>query len=265
MGALTRYARVLGIQLRASLSISMQYRFDFLVEGGLAVFWAVVALVPILVVFQQPRSIGGWSFEESLVVLGWFTLLRGVLEGAVNPSLTAVVNHVRKGTLDFVLLKPADAQFLVSTGGFEPWRVFDGLSALAIWGYAFTRLGRWPTPGAVAASLVLLLASVVLLYSIWIVVVSMAFFAVRVDNLTYLFNSIFDAARWPSSVFKGALRVVFTYVFPLALMTTVPAEALLGRLDGAATAGALGGAAVFAFVARQVWKASITRYTSAGG
>ena len=48
-----------------------------------------------------------------------------ILEGAVSPSLTAVVEHIRKGTLDFVLLKPADAQFLVSTAKFEPWRVVD--------------------------------------------------------------------------------------------------------------------------------------------
>jgi ABC-2 type transport system permease protein len=29
-----------------------------------------------------------------------------------------VMDHIRKGTLDFVLLKPADAQFLVSTARF---------------------------------------------------------------------------------------------------------------------------------------------------
>ena len=59
------------------------------------------------------------------MVVGWFTLLHAVLEGAVSPSLTAVVEHVRRGTLDFVLLKPADAQFLVSTAKLEPWHIVD--------------------------------------------------------------------------------------------------------------------------------------------
>ena len=31
--------------------------------------------------------VAGWSFEQALVVVGWFTLLKGVLDGAVNPSL----------------------------------------------------------------------------------------------------------------------------------------------------------------------------------
>ena len=124
-GRVRRYLTLLGIQVRASLAVAMQYRVDFLVQGGLALFWTSWSLVPILVVYGQRASIAGWSFEEALVVIGWFTVMKGVLEGAVNPSLAAVVEHIRKGTLDFVLLKPADAQFLVSTAKFAPWRSLD--------------------------------------------------------------------------------------------------------------------------------------------
>ena len=86
---------------------------------------------------------------------------------------------------------------------------------------------------------------------------------VKVDNLSFLFSSIFDAARWPVSVFRGAWRVIFTAVIPLALMTTWPALALLGRLDLRTAAAAVLGAAVFSVLARLVWLRSIARYTSA--
>src|SRR5574342_476883 len=200
-----RYLRLLGVQFRASATVAMQYRLDFLVEGGLAVFWMAWSLAPLLVVFGHRQEVAGWSFPEALVVIGWFTLMKGVLEGAVNPSLVAVVEHIRKGTLDFVLLKPADSQFLVSTAKFEPWRVLDLLGALAI----------------------------------------------------------FAAARWPVSVFRGVWRVIFTAVIPLALMTTWPALALLGRLDLRTAAMAVLGAALFSGLARLVWLRSIARYTSA--
>src|SRR4051812_22648894 len=211
----------------------MQYRFDFVFNGLKALFWLAVTLVPLRVVFSQRAEVAGWTWPESLVVLGWFALLKAVLEGSVSPSLTAVVEGVRTGALDFVLLKPADAQFLVSTARFEPWRAIDAAGALGILGYAFFLLGRWPRPGHVLIALVLLLVAVLLLYSLWILVVSASFWVVRVDNLSYLFGSIFDAGRWLLSVFNRALRIVFTFVFPLALMTTYPAEALLGRLDAA--------------------------------
>ncbi len=258
-----RYLRLLGVQFRASAAIAMQYRVEFLVEGLLGLFWAFWSLVPLLVLFDHRTSVAGWNFAESLVVIGWFALMKGVLEGAVNPSLVSVVEHIRKGTLDFVLLKPADAQFLVSTAKFEPWRVIDLFGALAIFGYAFHKLGRWPEPAHVAAALLLLVCAAWILYSLWILVVSAAFFVVKVDNLSFLFSSIFDAARWPVSVFRGGWRFVFTFVVPLAIMTTYPAEALLGRLAPGRGLAALGGAAVFGLFARVVWKQSIRRYTSA--
>jgi ABC-2 type transport system permease protein len=263
----TRYAGLFGVQLRMSTVAAMQYRVDFVVRGFIAFLWSALTLIPLLVVFGVRKQVAGWSFPEALVVVAWFTLLRAVLEGAVSPSLTAVVEHVRKGTLDFVLLKPADAQFLVSTAKFEPWRVVDVAGAVVVFAYAFSKLGRWPSPGQVAASLLFLALAVVILYSIWILVVSAAFWVVKVDNLSYLFGSLFDVGRWPidvlRGVWRGTLTIVFTVVFPVALMTTYPALALLGRLDTRTAALALTGGLVFSVVSRRVWRRALAMYTSA--
>ncbi|MGA9521538.1 MAG: ABC-2 family transporter protein [Myxococcaceae bacterium] len=260
---LLRYLRLLWIQLRASLLMSVQYRYDFLIDGAISVFWTLTALAPLIVVYDQRQEIAGWSFGEALLVIGWFTLLQAVLEGAINPSLVSVVEHIRKGTLDFVLLKPADAQFLVSTAKFLPWRVTNVIAAGAIFVYAFQRIGTAPTALQLGAALLLFITSVAILYSLWILTVSAAFYVVKIDNLTYLFQSIFDAARWPSSIFPTGLRLLFTFVIPLALMTTFPASAMLGRLEVMDIALPIAGAIVFSAFSRMVWLRSIGRYTSA--
>jgi len=241
-----------------SMLLAMQYRSDFLLDGVIEIFSAATALIPLLVVFRARPLLAGWTFGESLLVTGWFFLLQGVIEGAINPSLSSVIEHIRKGTLDFVLLKPADAQFLLSTARFQPWRATNVLTALVIFGAGFSRLGRLPS-----VSGVMLLVSVMLLYSLWILTVSAAFHVVRVDNLTYLFASIFDAARWPSSVFRGALRLLFTFVIPLAVMTTFPAQALLGSLPGSHVLLAAAGAGALFSLSRWVWLRSLADYTSA--
>jgi ABC-2 type transport system permease protein len=260
-----RYFRLLGVQLRASLLVGMQYRADFLLDGFVEVFWMATAMVPLLVVYRGHARVGHWSFGEALMVLGWFTLLQGVLEGAINPSLAAVVDHIRKGTLDLVLVKPADAQFLVSTSRFQPWRSINVLTALFIFVWGFTQLGRAPTALSIATAAVMMLAAVTVLYSLWILTVSCAFYVVRIDNLTHLFSAIFDAARWPVDVFRGFVRIAFTFIIPLALMTTYPAQALLGTLRPQTLASALAGAAAIFALSRAVWRVSIARYTSAGG
>ncbi len=258
-----RYLRLLSTQLRISFAMAAVYRWDFLVSGTLAILWTLMGLVPLYVAFRATSSIGGWTYESALVVVGWFTLLKGLLDGAVNPSLTAVVDQIRTGTLDFVLIKPADAQFLVSTARFEPWKIIDVVAALGIEAWAFIALGRWPAPSGVLLAFGLLAVAVVVLYSVWILVIAAAFWVVRLDNLAYLFNSLFDFARWPVTIFRGIYRLVFTFVIPLAVMTTYPAQALLGTLTRATTASSLLGSLVFIVAARLVWTRAISHYTSA--
>lgn len=263
MATLGRYLTLLGVQLRLSAQLAMQYRADFFVGGVMALFWLFWNLVPMLVIWSKRPTIAGWSLPEAVLVVAWFTLLRALLEGAVQPSLMNVIEHIRKGTLDFVLLKPADAQFLVSTARFEPWRAVDALGAAGMVVWALGRLGQAPDVGAIAVAAILTVAAAALLYAMAILVISAAFWVVRVDNLIYLFSSIFDAARWPVTVFRGAWRVLFTFVIPLAVMTTYPALALLGRLELETAALALAGSAAFALGARLAWVRAVGHYTSA--
>lgn len=243
----------------------MQYRVDFFIDALMSLFWTASALVPLLVLFGDRQTVVGWTWAEALVVVAFFTFLKGVLDGGIQPALQNVVEQIRKGTFDFVLLKPADTQLLVSTSRFEIWKAADVIGGMVLLGWALSQLGRWPGPLEIASTVALLVAAVAILYSLWILVVSLAFFVVKIDNLSYLFSSIYDAARWPSSVYRGILSFVFTFVIPLAVMTTFPALSILGRLETIPFVSALVGAFAFSWVARQVWKKAIGRYTSAGG
>ena len=258
-----RYLRLLALQLRMSLSLSAQYRWDFLLQGGLVLVWTFLGLVPLYVALHSRPPVEGWSYEQALVVVGWFTIMTGVIYGAVNPSLTAVVEHIRKGTLDFVLMKPADAQFLVSTAKFEPWRVVDVFTGVGIIVWAFALMKTAPAISSVAVAIGLLAVSIAVLYSICILAVAVAFWVVRLDNLTYLFNSLLDFGRWPVEIFRGVVRLFFTFVIPIALMTTYPAEALLGRLSARTAVLGVLGAIAFTLLGRFVWTRALGRYTSA--
>jgi ABC-2 type transport system permease protein len=258
-----RYIGLLGVQLRTSLATAAQYRVDFVIEGAMSIYWMAWNLIPLLILYADRDTVAGWDFAASLVVIGWFTCLRGLLEGAINPSLVEVVDWIRTGAFDYLLLKPADSQFLVSTVRFRPWRLIDLGGGVALVIYACARGGYHPGPGDIAVALALMLAAVVFLYSAWILIVAACFWVVRLDNLTYLFTSIFDAARWPVQVFRGAWRVVFTLVIPLGLMTTYPAMALIGTLEARTAILALAASLGFALIARLIWRVAIRHYTSA--
>jgi len=258
-----RHLLLFWISLRASLATAMAYRLDFLLSGVISLWWMLWTLVPLWVLFSKVDAVAGWTMPEALLVVAWFTTLRALLEGLINPSLNALVEGIRTGTLDFVLLKPADSQFLVSTRSFVPFKAFDLIAAGVIIGVALARIGRIPPLANMAVALVLLLAAATVLYAIFILVACAAFWVVRLDNLTYLFGSIFDAARWPLQVFRGGWRFLFTFIIPLGVMTTYPAMALLGRLETRTACFALAVGAGFALLSRLAWQRSIGAYTSA--
>ena len=263
MGALRFYPGLLWMRVRTSLTTGLAYRWDFLIDLFMSLLWAGVAVLPLWVIGATRTGVEGWSYPEMVVVTGWFLLLKGVIDAAVNPSLMAVVERIRDGTFDFVLLKPADAQFLVSTEKFDVLRLSDMVAGVLLVGHGFRLLGRAPTPGQVLAALGLAVAATLVLYSVWLLVVCVAFWVVRLDNLAYLMMSIFDFARWPVTIFRGALRFVFTFVIPLSIMTTYPSMALLGRLDAKVGLAAFAGAALFALLSRALWNRAIGQYTSA--
>ena len=247
-----RYARLLLVQLRASVLLALQYRLDFFVEIGLAIFWIGTALTPLYVLFTVRDGVRGWTASEMLVVVGFFTMHKGVLASVIQPSLTQAVEHIRKGTLDFLLLKPVDSQFMLST------------SKLGIILWAVSRLPQGgPSGQDLLFACLLFVCGLAILYALWIMVVSLAFKVVKIDNMSHLFVSLFEAARWPSSVFRGALSLLFTFVIPLALMTTYPALAVLGRarMSHFLTASAV--ALALLVVSRWVWLRSVRSYTGA--
>jgi ABC-2 type transport system permease protein len=263
MTSIARYARLLGVQLRLSALLSLQYRADFFSDAVTSLFWLFFNLAPLLAAFHYRGAIAGWTFPEALLVLGFFTLLKGVMDGAINPSLAAIVDQIRKGTLDYALLKPVDSQFLLSTARFEPWKTADVLGGAALVVVALTRQAKPLHPADVLVAAVLLIAAVAILYSLWICTVCAAFYVIRLDNLAFLFSSVFDLARWPIGVFRGTLRLFFTFVIPLALMTTYPAMALLGVLSLRTALLAIAGTGVFFALARLLWSRAILRYASA--
>lgn len=258
-----RAARAVLAQMRASWMLALQYRAGFLGEAFGAIFWVGWSVLPLIAVFEQRAEVAGWTAEEALIVVGFFAALQGIVEGFIDPNLRAVVELVRQGTLDFVLLKPVDAQLLVSFHRSTPTKLPHIAAGLALAGWASSRLPDPPGVVEVATAASLLLAATSILYGLYTMVVSTAFWFVRVDNLSYLLLSILDTGRWPLSFYRGAMRFVLTFVVPIGLMTTYPALALRGQLDASGVFRMLGIALAFLAASRLVWSIAVRRYSSA--
>lgn len=258
-----RHVRIVRLFWSTSLSAEMEYRLNFLFEAITSAGSFAGSLFTLSLVYGQGASFQGWPWHAALLVVGLFTLLEGVSSTWLNPNLSRIVNHVQKGTLDFVLLKPLDSQFYLSTRNLSPWGFPNMLFGLVLIFYAGGHLGF--TAWQYLAGLVPLALSFVILYSLWYILGTLTIWFVKIYNVTEVFRALLEAGKYPLAAYPAVWQFFFVFVIPVAFLTTVPAESMRGSNPyfwqwlGAEALLATG---LFAF-SRFFWRFALRSYTSA--
>jgi ABC-2 type transport system permease protein len=255
--------RLLWTFLRVGVMGEAQYRANFAVQFFQSLLGLVTALAGLAVVFSYTDTLGGWSPNEIVAVVGVYILMGGVIGLVIQPSMQRLIESVREGTLDFTLTKPEEAQLLVSIQEVDIWEVLNILLGVGTLGAALARLGETVGLLQAAAFGATLLAGGVIVYSFWLILASLSFWFLRVENILVIFQSVYEAGRWPVSIYPGWLRFGLTLIVPVAFAVTVPAEALTGRLDWQTAIAATGLAALLLAVSRLVWRTGLRRYSGA--
>ncbi len=248
--------------LEVSLATVMQYRSNFLFSMGVGLLRDVGRVAPLALVFWHRDAVGGWELPHAMLVMAFFLVFNGIQGGVFEPNLGEAVEAIRQGTLDLMLMKPVDAQLLVSLRKFNVDNLWDLVAGAAVAAWAMRRLPA-PSVGQLALAAGFFASGVVAMYGLWLLAICVSFFFVRVDNLRFLLWAVTDAGRWPIDVFRGAARFLLVALVPVALITSFPADAIRGTWSVQTLAVAAAVSAAFAVGSRVAWTASIRNYTSA--
>ncbi|AGY57468.1 ABC transporter permease [Gloeobacter kilaueensis] len=256
-----RYLRVLQLFWTTALAAEAEYRANFVLAAINSLGQLAGSLFGLFLFYGNGYRFAGWRWEEAVVVLGLFTVFQGFGTTFLSPNLNRIVQQVQQGTLDFVLLKPISSQFWLSTRSLSPWGLPDLGFGLFLIFYAGGRLGI--APGNYLLALVPLAFGLVILYSLWFMLGATSIWFVKIYNVTEVLNGLLEAGRYPMVAYPFAYRLFFTFVIPVAFLTTVPAEALLGRTQIVWLAGAAALAAFLFLASALFWRFALRFYTSA--
>jgi ABC-2 type transport system permease protein len=258
-----RLLRLLWVFFRVGAMAELAYRTNFFLQLLESVVDLATALGGLAVVFSYTKTLGGWRPEEVAALVGVFFLVGGAIRLVVQPSMEQLIENVREGTLDFTLTKPEDSQILVSIQRVEIWKLTDFLLGLGVIAAALVRLGVRLGPWQVVGFTAALAAGGIIVYSFWVILASLSFWFVRVENILVIFQSVYEAGRWPVTLYPRWLRIGMTFLVPVAFATTVPAQALAGRLSWQTLVEAFALAALLFIVSRLMWRAGTRRYSGA--
>ncbi|MBD2022566.1 ABC-2 family transporter protein [Leptolyngbya sp. FACHB-36] len=256
-----RYLHVLQLFWGTAIAAELEYRLNFLLAALSSLGNLVGSLFGLLLFYQNGYTFQNWNWEQALVVLGVFTLLQGFSSTFLAPNLNRIVNHIQQGTLDFVLLKPISSQFWLSAHTISPWGVPDLVFGVIMVGYAGARLRLHASDYLL--SIVPISFGFAILYSLWFILGAMSIWFVKIYNVTEVLRGLLEAGRFPMVAYPTAYRFFFTFVVPVAFLTTVPAEVILGRGELGWTIAAGGLAIVLLYTSHAFWRFALRFYTSA--
>ena len=119
------HLRLFAVYVRINVLGELAYRVNFYVQLFQSLVELATALAGLAVIFSYTSSLHGWTPDDMLALVGVYFIAGGMIGLIIEPSLEQFITSVRDGTLDFTLLKPEDAQFLISLQTVNIWKVID--------------------------------------------------------------------------------------------------------------------------------------------
>ncbi len=258
-----RIARVTWLFLKVGVLNELQYRVNFFVSLLQSLVQVVTGLVVLALVYSHTTELNGWTQPELLCLLGIQILLGGVIRTFIQPNMMQLMEDVQKGTLDYALTKPEDAQVLVSVRRFQIWQAVDIVSGLILLGVGIAGLGSGVGASNAVAFLIALSLGILMIYCFWLAMTTGAFWIVRMENVAELFDGVYLTGRFPVGIYPTWLRLSVTFLVPIGFAITVPAEAVTSRLDWQTLLLAAVFAVVLAAFTRWFWRFGLKNYTGA--
>jgi ABC-2 type transport system permease protein len=260
---MTQFLRLFAVFARIGALSELAYRANFFVQTFESLVTAATALGTVGIVLGRTEHLGGWQPWQLLALVGVYFVVLGLINTVLGPSLNKFIESVQQGTLDFTLVKPADAQLLVSISEFQLWKLIDAVVGAGILAFALAQGGVAVGLERAGQFCLALLAGGAIVYALWMMLATLAFWFLRIENLLMIFWSLYSAGRWPVDVYPGWLRWVLTVVVPIAFAVSVPAGAIAGRLESGMLESAVVLAVAMLLFSRWFFRLGLRHYSGA--
>lgn len=256
---------IYGVMFRNSLILEMSFKLNFLLWMLVEVLWFLGQIVFIEVVFSYVGVIGGWSKWEVVLLIGTHQLIGQLFQAFFYMNLANLPELVRTGRMDFMLLLPVDTQFVVSLKQFAMDNVVNALVGAGVVLFSLWKLSMVPTAAQILLYIVAVCCGILIHYGIMLVFSASSFWMVRSQGLIYGYYSLFNIGRYPDTIYRGAFKLVFSWMVPVIIVANIPSRLLIHAAENPwPVMIQLVTATLFVIGAtRWMWNAALRHYSSA--
>ena len=211
-------------------------------------------------VTRAAGSLAGYSVDEVIVFFLVYTFVDSLVQVLFRGIYTFRFRVV-SGDYDLDLAKPWPA-FFRPVFGSPDFMDFLTLIPFTIY-FVYFLLSRFEFFIFHLSFFILLVNSLLISFAFHLFVASMTIATLSVDHLVWIYRDLTSMARFPADIYSRGIRFFLTFVFPVVVLMTVPAKALLGLLSWPAVAGSFAVGLISVLFSLKFWKTTLRRYTSA--
>jgi ABC-2 type transport system permease protein len=255
--------KLLSAFLKVNIQMSLAYRADTVVNILLNLMWLGWELLSLSIIFNNTDTIGGWDFGELIALLGVFRLVHTLMIALIWPNTEKFNQSIRDGSMDYTLLQPINSMFLVTFSRITVWRAWDLVLAAILITVGVNMSGDTTTALNILTFVLLTISGAIVIYSLWIVLIALTFWFTKFDNNVTILQALLDAGRYPVTVYPVWLRILVTFVIPIAVATTIPLQGLRGDLTLPRVLMFVAIGILSFLIASQVWKRGLKQYSGA--
>jgi ABC-2 type transport system permease protein len=258
-----KYLKLTFVLLKQSLMRELAFRGNFLLAISTNLLWFLISIVFFRAIYLHVASINNWTVEETMLLVAVSESVHLLYKGFSGKSISSIPNLIRSGSLDHLLLKPVDSQFLVSLRRVDYYSLISLIFPFTLLIYSMRMLDVSVYIPHILTFALFLLAGVFVLYCIGLSIVSLAFWLTQVYALYALFQEVFSLSMYPESIFQGATRLFFAFVVPILIIANYPTLAIIGKDIRNLWLPMLLTVVFWGWTARRLWFYGMTHYTSA--
>jgi len=255
--------KVLAAFFKVNVQMSLAYRADTIINILLNIMWLGWELLSLSIIFNNTTTIGGWGLPELVALLGVFRLVNTMMIALIWPNTEKFNQSIRDGSMDYTILQPANSMFLVTFSRITVWRIWDLALAFVLIVVGINMSGDLITPLHILTFSLLAISGMIIIYSLWIVLIALTFWFTKFDNNVTIMQALMDSGRYPVSVYPVWMRIIVTYIIPIAVATTIPLQALRGDLNLNQIMIFFMVSVVAFIIATRVWKLGLKQYSGA--
>lgn len=215
----------------------------------------------IFIISSAVQNIAGYTFWQMIFVFATFNLV-DITSQLFLREVYRFRSYVISGNLDYFLVRPISPVFRFLFGGSDILDLPLFFISIVFLLISLYQIGGTTLEGLISFILLIFNAFVIAL-SFHLFVLAIGILTTEVDNALWLYRDLTSMGRFPITFYTQPVQAIITFVVPIGIMISFPAEAIFGTLQPLLIVVSFIVGFLFLLLGSLSWRFAIKRYSSA--